>query len=378
MVYYKQMETLHEKAENLKFTEAIDGDIQAYIDRMSDDGVPLDRAFIQATATIFNKDIILIRSDAETDFEVVIGGLSSPIEKGNPLYLGHIQKSENNSDIFISVMPDELESTRFSSSWAGNLIDTKAEKIKVNENVSPDVEVKDKEGADMPNKVCRQWKRMDSYNGNATKELDHIIQDILNEDNLEKLNKSLSNCEIESDYENETSFSQNSIAIEKHNHLIECDTDLSSGNDVSVENINNEMCVGTEIEIDEDTNEEEIEKLEQPIERENLSEKQEGQYNSLTETTHETYDKSKSTDREEEYSCDGWIYDDNTGYWVEDTPLAEEQDPDIEDEVKEVQMKELKVSSENADSLISDEANLEKVNKSVSNCEIESENENKR
>merc|ERR1719376_975412 len=92
----KQMETLRAKVENLKFLESIEGDFQTYINKMSEDGIPLDRAFIQAAATIFNKDIILIPCDTETDFEVVVGGLSSPIEKGNPLYLGHIQKSENN------------------------------------------------------------------------------------------------------------------------------------------------------------------------------------------------------------------------------------------------------------------------------------------
>jgi len=370
----KQMETLRAKVENLRFMESIEGDFHTYINNMSEDGIPLDRAFIQAAATIFNKDIILIPNDTETDFEVVVGGLSSPIEKGNPFYLGHIKKSENNSDIFISVMPDELESTRISSNLAGNLINAGTEKIEIKENTSQDVDLaKDKEEADMANKVCRQWKRMDSYNGNATKELDHIIQDILNEDNMEKLNKSLFHCETGSDDENETSFTQNNIAKDNDNSLKDCDKDLYSAFDVSVENINNNMCNRIEIEMDEDTNEEEIEKLEQPIEQEKLSEKQAGQGDSLTETKYETYDKSKTIDTEEEYSCDGWTYDDNTGYWVEDTLVGEQLNLEITEEVKEELKEEFNVSSKNVEAPILCEEN---PNKSIVNSEIGSGNEN--
>merc|ERR1719187_2092220 len=82
--------------------------------------------------------------------------------------------------------------------------------------------------------------------------------------------------------------------------------------------MDNKIC--DENEIKKDTNEQDIKKLEQSIEQETLLEKQTCIDNSLTKTTHD--DNTKET--EEDYSCDGWIFDDNTGYWVEDTPRKEE------------------------------------------------------
>ena len=70
----KQMETLHGKVDNLKFIEMMNGDFEDYVNKMSQDGVPIDKVFIQAAATIFNKDIILIPVDGETDYDVIVGG----------------------------------------------------------------------------------------------------------------------------------------------------------------------------------------------------------------------------------------------------------------------------------------------------------------
>merc|ERR1719348_704171 len=88
---------------------------------MSQDGVPIDKTFIQAVATIFNKDIILIPVDGGGEYDFVQGGLNNGKSKGNPLYLGHIQKTENCPDIFVSVMPETIDNEKVSNILAGDM-----------------------------------------------------------------------------------------------------------------------------------------------------------------------------------------------------------------------------------------------------------------
>ena len=60
---------------------------------------------IQAVATIFNKDIVLVPAEGEQ--ETVRGGIDGKSGKGSPLYLGHIKGEQGkNKDVFISILPD--------------------------------------------------------------------------------------------------------------------------------------------------------------------------------------------------------------------------------------------------------------------------------
>eukprot|EP00092_Neocalanus_flemingeri_P000855 GFUD01000912.1.p1 GENE.GFUD01000912.1~~GFUD01000912.1.p1 ORF type:complete len:2609 (-),score=679.76 GFUD01000912.1:80-7906(-) len=337
----KQMETLKSKVDNLKFVEAIEGDVQTYIDKMSDDGISLDRAFIQAAATIFNKDIILIPTEGETDFEVVVGGLSSPRGKGAPLYLGHIKQSENNQDFFISVMPDQIDSNRIASILAGDLInvpDIVTEDIETQPETAMDVEevvIEEEEAIDMPSKInCRQWKRMDSYTGSASKELDHIIQDILNEDSLVELNKSLSKCEVETESESEISKtfenSEDSNRTElfpesepeqdawkedlKHDatYYYCGDTNVETESDQVVNVVDSGYVIGDEL-IDEVEFRSSIEHNEKQLEHVETEE------NSVTDLSF------KNEENNDQDYFEGWTYDSTTGYWVEDNVVPVEE-----------------------------------------------------
>ena len=84
----KQMEGHLTKGTEAPFLDMIEGDKNAYIDNISEDGVPLDEVFLTAVAVVFNKDIIIVPSDEESDVQVVYGGPGSTKGKGSPLYLG--------------------------------------------------------------------------------------------------------------------------------------------------------------------------------------------------------------------------------------------------------------------------------------------------
>jgi len=349
----KQMETLRAKVDNLKFMEAIEEDFQTYINRISDDGVPLDRAFIQAAATIFNKDIILIPTEGETDFEVIVGGISGPKDKGVPLYLGHIKKSENNSDIFISVLPDQIDSARISSILAGDLINPEITE-ETPEKIIPDVEeVVRQEETEMPNnKGCRQWKRMDSYNGNATKELDHIIQDILNEDKYEELNKSLYKCETESESENEisngyhlTQDNNKTDTFPEQDPLKDYDRNASAeANNGSQDFYKPDELVGNME--GTDNNDENIEEQEGSTEVTERDLKEEVELAKDINKPHKNDDAIHQTYIDKEH-YDGWTYDDETGYWIEDTEVCVELKSEDTLENNEVNLEENSDNTEN-------------------------------
>ena len=277
----RQMETLYGKVDNLKFVEAITGDFQSYIDKMSQDGVPIDRIFIQATATIFNKDIILIPVDGETDFEVVVGGLNNGKSKGNPLYFGHIRKTENCPDIFVSVMPEKIDKSRISSILAGEL--TFVDKI-IKENTEQDNEKNDNSAEDNPSGFIpgiNQWKRMDSFTGSSSN-VDVMINDIISGDNLNQLFSKLDDDDDDDDDDID----------EDSDSLSECNTVAS-------------------------------------VETIRLSDADDG----------DDGDIGQSEDIEEVDDCDDWDYDDQTGYWLkkEDVGVdAGERDDSLEQHGTEV------------------------------------------
>merc|ERR1719507_624606 len=165
----KQMESLMNKVSCTNFVEAIDGDAQEYIDRVSDDGVHLDKTFLLAVATIFNKDIMLVGEDGES--EVIEGGIDGRRGKGIPLYLGHIRGQEGkNKDVFISIVPSEKHVQDGRNGAEEELI---AE--------CPDVDQQAEEGEDVggrPTGFEGKWKRMDSYNPRDSRDMEQLIQDI--------------------------------------------------------------------------------------------------------------------------------------------------------------------------------------------------------
>merc|ERR1712012_547084 len=167
----KLMESLMTKVEVTNFVEAIEGDVQQYIDRVSDDGVHLDKTFLLAVATIFNKDIVLVGHDGEK--EVIEGGIDGRRGKGIPLYLGHIRGQQGkNKDIFISILPDGKHVQD------GDLQD-KVEEEQTVECTDVDHLVAEEE--DVVGVAARfegKWKRMDSYNPRDSKDMEQLIEDI--------------------------------------------------------------------------------------------------------------------------------------------------------------------------------------------------------
>ena len=364
----RQMETLHGKVENLKFVEMIREDFQSYIDKMSQDGVPIDRVFIQAIATIFNKDIILIPVDGETDFEVVVGGLNNGKSKGNPLYLGHIRKTDNCPDIFVSVMPENIDNSQISSILAGEL--TFGDRI-VMENTDTDKEKIDSAaGESNPSGQMtgiNQWKRMDSFTGSSSK-VDVMINDIISGDNLNELFSKLDN---EDEDDDDDDFDEDSDSVSECETVASAETIHFSEPD-NCEASESRVCQGTDggaaetedwqyddqagcwIKMDNRVEAVETEgAIEEEDEIVDLQEEPEGavftEYHKevraeeealgdtvcaeeeVMETESEDtteYEQSLTktdtdivenvlTDIEEENDCEGWAYDEESGYWIE-------------------------------------------------------------
>merc|ERR1719458_433710 len=181
----KQMESLMNKVSCTNFVEAIDGDAQEYIDRVSDDGVHLDKTFLLAVATIFNKDIMLVGEDGES--EVIEGGIDGRRGKGIPLYLGHIRGQEGkNKDVFISIVPDEKHVQDGRNGAEEELI---AE--------CPDVDQQAEEGEDVggrPTGFEGKWKRMDSYNPRDSRDMEQLIQDIEATEGYAQIEEEVTGC----------------------------------------------------------------------------------------------------------------------------------------------------------------------------------------
>ena len=336
----RQMETLHGKVENLKFIESIEGDFQDYINIMSQDGVPIDRTFIQAAATIFNKDIILIPVDGDTDYDVIVGGLNNGKNKGNPLYLGHIRKSETCPDIFVSVMPDTIDKEKVSNILAGDL-------------TIPDNYISQNNGQDISNQnsdnlseeTCPQdekitqnyqlgsslgnWTRMDSFTGSSSK-VDEMINDIINGENIEKI---FNDADDDSEYLSDddecdtvNTVHENDIDTpEAEAYCPEVDDELPEdwqvGNHNYIDEPLNNLENNDDADIQSEINTEDI--------RENNDEMEIGDQSGTDHHMDETLVENKSdlnitTDVHETEDDDeeGWIYDESSGYWIakEETP----------------------------------------------------------
>ena len=290
----RQMETLHGKVENLKFVETIKENFQSYVDKMSQDGVPIDRVFIQAMATIFNKDIILIPVDGETDFEVIVGGLNNGKSKGNPLYLGHIRKTDNCPDIFVSVMPETIDKSKISSILAGEL--TFVDKI-IKENTGEDKDRGDTAEEDNPSRPppgINQWKRMDSFTGSSSN-VNVMINDIISGENLNELFSKLDNEDSDED-DSESSDCES-----------ECETVASAE---TIQPSDSDNYDGGEVSLTDSSKQEEAEE--------------------------ERVINHPKVEVEEDIGGDGeesedWEYDEQTGYWLKKESKINEAETERED-----------------------------------------------
>jgi len=297
----RQMETLHGKVENLKFVELINEDFNDYVNRMSQDGIPIDKTFIQAVATIFNKDIILIPVDGGGEYDLVEGGLNNGKSKGNPLYLGHIEKTENCPDIFVSVMPETIDKEKVSNILAGDMkiadnhiilnneVDNKNSESEVFDHSTGNMlenPVENEPQAAMEQPSFNQWTRMDSFSvSGSSSKVDTLINDIINGENLDELFKRAD----ESDSDDEDSFDEcDSIATLQEDDQSTPDySDVLKGKSFSFEHI-------PTVESTNDAN--------------------------LDITKEDIYDRiendTASNEEIENNDDDDWVYDEESGYWI--------------------------------------------------------------
>ena len=309
----RQMETLFGKVENLKFVESIEGDFYDYINRMSQDGVPIDRTFIQAAATIFNKDIILIPAEEETEYDVVTGGLNNGKNKGIPLYLGHIKKAEECPDIFVSIMPDKIDNEKVSNILSGNLKLAEDTPESCDNEISEGsltVEIQDDYTSPATTHFgVNQWSRMDSFNGSSAK-IDTIINDIISGENLDELFKQ-ADSEGSDDDEYEDEFSECDTVGTIH----ENDQWTPEASDI---NLYESLTKG---EISSDFN------TDANIPIEDSSQKTNDNVAISTQSLEKEETKEENPESQED-DDQNWVYDEESGYWIIKEE-ATENTPDV-------------------------------------------------
>ena len=234
----KQMEALVMKNPSQPFTAMIEGDPIEYIEKIAEDEVPLNEIFLNAAAMLFHKDIVLVPADGSEEIKVLYGGPGGTKGKGTPLYLGVTQPVHDIPSLFYSINPDD-SSGKFSfilenmKTSVGN--EKKApEEVNDNQNVSPEIQQKNPKG--------RGWKRMDSYTGSASKDLEAAISEIVQDENMEELYTKLDKCE---DYSDKTGMymGNNETNIETHDNSVitySCDYNQNSTYTENFETTNNQ------------------------------------------------------------------------------------------------------------------------------------------
>ncbi len=212
--------------------------------------VHLDNVFLQAAATIFNKDIVLVCPDTDSPL-VLLGGPNNTRGKGAPFLLGYLPAVEDVPCQYFSVVParpgsspDWLSGHAAAEAGTGlpcadssattadevlNLVQNDEESVeKVLENQNNDSipvnDVEQRSGhiweatngidtatTDLPGAnpgypeaggevvmratSGRSWKRMDSYSGSLSRDLDQMIQEIQSGSDLQELYAKLDHCD---------------------------------------------------------------------------------------------------------------------------------------------------------------------------------------
>ena len=184
----RQMEAYIMKEKELPFVNLIEGDKLEYIERITEDYVHLDEIFLNAAASVFNKDIIIIPSDEKEEVRVLYGGAGTTKGKGSPLYLGCVGPIGETIPVqYYSIMQDQNSKVKFV--YSDSTIDRRISVIANGELIpsSPKIKLKDDRK--------RSWKRMDSYTGGNSKDLDNMINSIMLEENMDELFDRLDSCE---------------------------------------------------------------------------------------------------------------------------------------------------------------------------------------
>jgi len=81
---------------------------QQFVSRIQKDGEFTDNDYLYSVAKLFNKDIIVIESSNPTEEVTYIkGGPDDTHGKGNPIFLGHLNKDDAGNDFYQSIIPNE-------------------------------------------------------------------------------------------------------------------------------------------------------------------------------------------------------------------------------------------------------------------------------
>ena len=371
----KQMESLMNKVSCTNFVEAIDGDAQEYIDRVSDDGVHLDKTFLLAVATIFNKDIVLVGE--EGDSEVIEGGIDGRRGKGVPLYLGHIRGQEGkNKDVFISIVPDEKLVQQRGNSLEDDQVAEASDGV---EHLAAEEEVMDAK----PSGFEGKWKRMDSYNPRDSKDMEQLIQDIESTEGYAEIEEEVTGSNgWENDtedypvYQNPYQISTEGMGWFDSTEDTNCDNQEKTPEDQSAEEADAEDCPVYEnpyqvstagmgwydsaeeskcdnceasIQSDEQAAAVECPVYENPylVSTEGMGWFDSTEENDCDNSEPDCHQLDTTVDVAEEAddeSCEGWVYDSNTGYWIRSEESSAEagqveteasQNPENSDELAE-------------------------------------------
>ena len=369
----KQMESLIAKVGNLKFTEAVQGDVQDYIDLVANDGVHLDTVFVQAVATIFNKDIVLVQEDG--DRLVVAGGIDGNHGKGIPLYLGHVRGQQGkNKDIFISIFP---------SSPYGEQIACQVEATEDESSPSESTDSVQESATEDKATSGRGWKRMDSYNPRDSKDMDQLIKEMEGTEGYGEVVNVIGECD-ETEEETQTDDNCNVTESKKIDKIISDDKETGEEEEQDYDNSSYQNFYwndgattqgmgwydtteeenddtkdvevpaatksGDDTSADNETEEQEQQEYDYSsypsyygnsevttqgmgwydgVEEETCGEKEENTQDNL-EVEAKTAEQLVSEDVEDEESCEGWTYDNETGYWIQNKNEVFEEDIDLE------------------------------------------------
>jgi len=211
--------------------------------------VHLDNVFLQAAATIFNKDIVLVSPDTESPL-VLLGGPNNTRGKGAPFLLGYLPAVDDVPCQYFSVVPARpgsspdwlsgnaaeagtglpcADSSATAADEVSNLGQNDEESVEKllddqNNDSSPvegveqqsghiweatngiDTATTDLSGVNSGYPLAggevvmratsgRSWKRMDSYSGSLSRDLDQMIQEIQSGSDLQELYAKLDHCD---------------------------------------------------------------------------------------------------------------------------------------------------------------------------------------
>jgi hypothetical protein len=211
--------------------------------------VHLDNVFLQAAATIFNKDIVLVSPDTESPL-VLLGGPNNTRGKGAPFLLGYLPAVDDVPCQYFSVVPARpgsspdwmsgnaaeagtglpcADGSATAADEVSNLEQNDEESVEKlledqNNDSSPvtgveqqsghiweatngiDTATTDLSGVNSGYPLAggevvmratsgRSWKRMDSYSGSLSRDLDQMIQEIQSGSDLQELYAKLDHCD---------------------------------------------------------------------------------------------------------------------------------------------------------------------------------------